>query len=248
MTHGNEEGHPSAKLEDTHIIDSPLPISAKPEPKAPNWDAEERRYYKRYLCTQMAIVFTTLGGIFVAICTLLVLNKNVAETRRQATAAATEAKIASDQFEATERAWVGVDSVEVKDLTRMPDGSYSFSLFVNGKNFGHAPATNIKVAWDIATSPDELAKKASTICKGRKFGVLTTDVTLFPDKTFPFILGTSEGQSESRWLIGCFIYGDAFRKCEKMDDCRDTRFCYAESRDKAGLPQYLLRYQYNDTH
>jgi len=260
MTDRNDEEHPSARDQNAtnpepdgaHIVESPLPFSAKPETKAPKWDDEERRYYGRYLCTQRAIVFITLGGIIVALCTLFVLNENVAQTHRQASAAATQARIASDEFESTQRAWIGVDSVEVKNLTRIPDNAYSFSIFVNGKNFGHSPATNIKVAWDIAETPDDLAIKAKGICGGRKFGTFTSDITLFPDKTFPFALGTSAPVGEENpkpiWLIGCFIYGDAFRKCEGMKDCRTTRFCYVQSRDEAGLPKYLLRYQYNDAH
>lgn len=237
---GEREGIPTTVVKATETPPNP--------PATDNPQTRGERYF--YLGTQAALVVITGIGIAIAICTLKSLNKSVNAANKQAAAAATQATIAREQFEATQRAWIGVDSVEVKNVARIPQSSYSFSIFVNGRNFGHAPATNIKVAWDLAATPDDLAKKAKTICHGRQFGTLKTDVTLFPDQIFPFILGAAspipETLAQPTWLIGCFIYGDAFRKCDTIENCRYTRFCYGQTRASTGLPKYSMRYQYND--
>jgi hypothetical protein len=178
-------------------------------------------------------------------------QKTTSYAGQEARSAATAAMVAREQFEATQRAWIGVDSVEVKNVTQIPKSSYySFSVFVNGKNFGHVPAKNVEVTLDIADSLGQLAEKAKTICRGSRFATRKTDVTLFPDKTFPFSLAGAvsiHGTSfQPQWLIGCFIYGDDFRKCETIENCRYTRFCYMQTQETEGLPKYALYYRYND--
>ena len=126
---GEREGIPTTVVKATETPPNP--------PATDNPQTRGERYF--YLGTQAALVVITGIGIAIAICTLKSLNKSVNAANKQAAAAATQATIAREQFEATQRAWIGVDSVEVKNVARIPQSSYSFSIFVNGRNF--APCT-----------------------------------------------------------------------------------------------------------
>jgi hypothetical protein len=98
----------------------------------------------------------------------------------------------------------------------MPPERYSVSISVNGKNFGNSPATDVRVEWDIASSPEGLDFRAAQICTETfdktTIGKTVTDVTVFPTKSVPFILSESgpiEPSNGLRVSICCFTYGGA---------------------------------------
>jgi hypothetical protein len=103
---------------------------------------EERKYRKRYLGSQWALVGVAVGGIVIAINSLCSLNKSVRAANRQAAAASTQARTAQQEFELSERPWLKVTAAPISSLIFDKDGAHLTVQF-QLSNHGKSPASGV---------------------------------------------------------------------------------------------------------
>jgi hypothetical protein len=148
----------SAARKTTPIINPSETVAVNPDTKNPEWNDEERSYYRSYLFTQRALMFITFGGIGLALCTLYNLNESVKASNAQASAAATQADI----FHNEEAAQVGVTDIRADHV-----GTVDAEIIITVHNSGQNSAKHFwfrKHDWAITkTMLDRLPFFPSTI-------------------------------------------------------------------------------------
>jgi hypothetical protein len=224
------------------LAEKSLPNTEKPPPQTPEWNDEERGYYRGYLCTQWALVFITLVGIILAICTLRSLNDSVGAANSQATAA-------QQQLELSERAWVVINGFEFVRLNRnvekfmgvtkqcVPTTKFSIDYIADLENSGNGVAKDGNMfTLVVGDNKPSLAKYADTACScvdayNPKLPYNTGFVLARGAKVRIEAMDTRGGNDvpsgdldlkHPRFVVlGCIGYRDQFNKV------RHTRFCFA---------------------
>lgn len=189
-----DHAEPTEKKQDSGSDRMRLVVElGKTPPNSPATKSEQtrgERYF--YLGTQAALVVITGIGIAVALYSLSDLNQNVAETHKQAIAAATQAAIAQQEFELSERPWVSVEPAQISDLTFDGNGAHFSVVFVI-KNIGHSPAAHSRLeaqliipeAANFVREPLQHQKELCDKLRSSKDGLEFNTSTLFPDITRP---------------------------------------------------------------
>jgi hypothetical protein len=135
-----------------------------PPPQRRSKYKKGRAYHYTYLASQIVIAIFASGGVIVAVCSLKSLNRSVRAANRQAAAAATQAQIAQQEYEASERPWVGLAGTEV--LEAPTDTSLKVRIVYT--NAGHSPASQV---WfrGLAITPldSDSQKRVEQWCEGR---------------------------------------------------------------------------------
>src|SRR5260221_6903057 len=190
MNYQEEKRNPSPENRDTTRDEETIArktrplqsVAVTPDTEQPNWNDEERSYYRRYLRTQKAIVFITLGGVAIALYTLRSLNQNVVAQIEAANAAKQANVIAQQALETEDRAYISIENAEVKGFPATPH----FSCIL--RNTGHRPATRIALIPSFGWGPPWKGKGPRPIARGDFFPPAEEDAgdILAPSETKPF--------------------------------------------------------------
>jgi hypothetical protein len=223
------------------------PTEAKPNP--PTATNEQTRGERRfYLGTQSALVVITAFGIAIAVCTLRSLNRSVSASIDQAHSAATQACIAQQEFELSERPWVSVVPTRFTDLVFDKNGAHigvTFSL----ENSGHSPADHVDLEAQLLPLKAENFVSYGLNRQKEICGVLRAKTdekiefgtfSLFPNVAIPKSLNLSVGSTEitnaeqhqgpKPFLISMLVVGCVDYRFEFESGHHQTGFLYSLDR------------------
>ncbi len=136
---GGENQEEAIKVATGQQSDTFVSKSESNRPPPHNHPRRKQHYQCWYLLSQYLIVAVAVVGTIVAICSLKSLNRSVKAANRQAAAAAYQAQITQQEYEASERPWVGLTGTEV--LAAPTDTS--LKVRISYANAGHSPANQV---------------------------------------------------------------------------------------------------------
>jgi hypothetical protein len=177
--------------------------------------------------------------------------------QEQADAAKSQAGTAQRQFQALERAWIGIESIDTvaQNIGKIKQKEVPFETTVLLKNYGGSFATDIKLNLAVTSEEKELADAANAICSDSwPTPSSARHIAIFPNKTAPYQVAWAKKKVLTgrplAFLIGCFLYGDPVTECRNQRTCHWTRFCYRARYDQSnrGKVVHDLWQDYNDAH
>jgi hypothetical protein len=155
---------------------------------------------KAYWISQVMLVAVLgIGGILVAIFTLIDLNENVVETRIQAAAVAAQAKTAQQEFELSQRPWVSISEIAIESLGfayQVGDGSITVSATLSNSGHSVARDSRFRVLFITDVGKTNYRTEEKDLCAQVEAPHEAEGIAIFPDETVSESSSTVMGREE----------------------------------------------------
>jgi hypothetical protein len=248
--HQGDEDRPSSEHQNeaTEVgtnIDNDTGITGEeadspPPPKTGSEHEQSNAYQRAYLISQYLLVGVAAAGAIIAVCTLRSLNTSVDAQGRQA-------QTARDQFELSERSWVGVIHIvpgkpAAQPLVNGKTVPTNLNVDVTIENFGKSPAM-IGTWFDPVFWPFDAVNLSFDTQAALACGLAANDIQrqagrlIFPNQPSLIRLRDTTSLPTKKaangkqyvYIIGCIVYGDSVKECKATPNdystCRVTPFC-----------------------